>query len=81
MVLSISLSPVAEAKLKERAVAEGKDPSAYAADLLEKAVTRPSLEELLTPSQAEFARTGKTKDQVMEIGRRAVERVRGAKGR
>jgi hypothetical protein len=80
MTLSISISPKAEARLKERAAAEGKDPTAYASDLLEQAVTRPSLEELLAPSQAEFARTGKSKEQVMEMGRRIVERVRGAKG-
>jgi hypothetical protein len=81
MVLSISLSPTAEAKLRERAVAEGKKPSAYARDLLERAVTRPSLAELLGSSQAEFAKTGKSKEQVMEMGRRIVERVRGAKGK
>jgi hypothetical protein len=81
MTLSISLSSKAEAKLKERAAAEGKDPTAYASDLLEQAVTRPSLAELLSPSQADFARTGKSKEQVMEMGRRIVERVRGAKGK
>jgi len=80
MVLNVSLSPKAEAKLKERAAAEGKELTAYASDLLEQAVTRPSLQELLAPSQAEFAKTGKTKDQVMEMGRRIVQRVRGAKG-
>ena len=81
MALSVSLSPKAEAKLKERAAAEGKDPTAYASDLLEQAVTRPSLQELLAPSQAQFAKTGKTREQVMEIGRRIVDRVRGAKGK
>jgi hypothetical protein len=80
MTLSISISPKAEARLKERAAAEGKDPTAYASDLLEHAVTRPSLEELLAPSQAEFAKTGKSREQVMEMGRRVVERVRSAKG-
>jgi len=80
MTLSISLSRKAEAKLKKRAAAEGKDPTTYASDLLEQAVTRPSLQELLAPSQAEFAKTGKTKEQVMEMGRRIVNRVRGAKG-
>jgi len=80
MMLSISLSAKAEAKLKERAAAEGKDPTAYASDLLEQAVTRQSLYELLAPSQAEFAKTGKTKQQVMEMGRRIVGRVQDAKG-
>lgn len=80
MTLSVSLSPKAAAKLKERAAADGKDPSAYAGDLLEHAVTRPSLRELLAPSQAEFAKTGKTPAQIMAMGRRIVRRVRGSKG-
>jgi hypothetical protein len=80
MSMTITLSAKAQAKLKARAAAEGKDPRAYASDLLERAVTRPSLEELLAPSQADFARTGKTKAQVMEMGRRIVNRVRRAKG-
>jgi hypothetical protein len=80
MTLSISLSRKAEAKLKARAAAQGKDPTAYASDLLEQAVTRPSLAELLAPSQAQFTRTGKTRAQIMEMGRRIVDRVRSAKG-
>jgi hypothetical protein len=80
MTLSISLSRKAQAKLKKQAAAEGKDLTAYASDLLEKAVTRPSLQELLAPSQAEFSKSGKTHQQVMQTGRRIVQRVRGAKG-
>lgn len=80
MTWSVSLSRKAEAKLKRRAAAEGKDPRDYASDLLEHAVTRPSLQELLAPSQAEFAKTGKTKEQVMAMGRRIVDRVRRTKG-
>jgi hypothetical protein len=76
MTLNVSLSRKAEAKLRKRAAAEGKDPTSYASDLLERAVTRPSLQELLLPSQAEFLRTGKTKQQVMEKGRRIVRRIR-----
>jgi hypothetical protein len=38
MALSISLSPQAEAKLMERAAAAGADPTALAAQLLERAV-------------------------------------------
>jgi hypothetical protein len=79
MTLSVSLSRKAEAKLRQRAAAEGKDPTAFASDLLEKAITRPGLQELLAVSQAEFAKTGKTRSQVMEMGRRIVARVRAAK--
>jgi hypothetical protein len=80
MTLSISLSRKAQAKLKKQAAAEGKDLTAYASDLLEKAVTRPTLQELLAPSQAQFSKSGKTRQQVMEMGHKIVQRVRGAKG-
>jgi len=80
MTLSVTLSRKAQAKLNKRAAAVGKDPTAYASDLLEQAVTRPTLQELLAPSQAEFTRTGKSRGQLMEMGRRIVRRVRGAKG-
>ena len=59
MTLSVSLSRKAEAKLKKQAAAEGKDPMSYVSDILERAVTRPSLQQLLALSQAEFAKTGK----------------------
>lgn len=48
MRLNISISPQAETKLKERAAAQGKDPDAYAAELVEDAVTKPTLDEILT---------------------------------
>ena len=79
MTLSISLSRKAQAKLKKQAAAEGKDLKAYASDLLEKAVTRPNLKELLAPSHAEFSKSGKTRQEIMGLGRRIVQRVRGAK--
>jgi hypothetical protein len=69
MTLSISLSPEVEARLKERAAAEGKDPTAYVSELVAEAITQPSLEELLAVSQAEFASTGMTPDEVMDFGR------------
>jgi len=80
-LLTLSLSSEAQAKLKVRAKAEGKKPTAYATDLLEQAVSRPSLTELIQPSQAEFAKTGMTRKQVMELGSRVVARVRSRKGK
>ena len=81
MTLSISLPPQVEAKLRERAAAEGKEPTAYAAQLVEEAVTRPSLEELLSVSQAEFAATGMTKQQVLDWGHELLQKVRDDKAR
>ena len=76
MTLNISISPKAEAKLKERAAAEGKGPTAYASDLVQEAVTRPTLEELLATSQAEFPSTGMTWDEIMDFGRGILQKVR-----
>ncbi len=80
MVLNISISPKAEARLKKRAAEQGKDPGEFASDLVERAVTRPSLQQLLAASQAEFSKAGKTPDQVMGMGRRIVNRVRASRG-
>ncbi|HEY8750501.1 MAG TPA: hypothetical protein VIM11_21125 [Tepidisphaeraceae bacterium] len=79
MTLSISLSPEVEARLKERAAAEGKDPTAYVSDLVTQVITQPSLEELLAVSQAEFASTGMTSDEVMDFGRELLEKIRDEK--
>jgi hypothetical protein len=81
MTLSISISPGAEAKLIERAAAEGKDPTAYAAELVESAVSRPTLQELLSKSQAEFASTGMGRQEMMDFGRELLEKVRDEKAK
>lgn len=64
MTLAVPLSPQAEAKLRERAAAEGKDLTAYASKILEQAVTRPSLDELLAPLRQEFAASGTSEEEL-----------------
>jgi hypothetical protein len=66
MTLSIPLSPETESKLRTRAAAEGKEPSAYAAQLIENAVNRSDLEELLAPLRQQFADGGETDEQLVE---------------
>lgn len=66
MTISVSLSPEAEAKLRQRAAAVGKDPAACASQILEQAVRRSSLEELLAPLREEFAASGTTDEQLIE---------------
>ena len=66
MTLTLSISPQAEAKLRQRAAAEGADPAAYASKLLEQAVTKPSLDVILAPLRAEFAASGTTDEQLVE---------------
>ena len=66
MTLIVSVSPEIEAKLRRRAAAEGQDTSAYASKLLEQAVSRPSLEELLAPLRQQFAASGTTDEQLIQ---------------
>ena len=64
MRLNISISPQAETKLKERAAAQGKDLDAYAAELVEDAVTKPTLDEILAPFRAQVEASGMTDEQL-----------------
>ena len=67
MTLRIDISPEAEAKLRERAASIAQPIEQMAARLLEDAVRRPSLDELLAPVRAEFEATGMTDDQLAEL--------------
>ena len=58
MTISISLTPEAETKLRQRAARLGQDLSIVASDLLEEAVRRPSVDELLAPARRHFAESG-----------------------
>jgi hypothetical protein len=64
MALTIPLSPEAQTKLNERAAAAGKDAAYYAAEIVEAAVTRPTLDEVLAPVREEFARSGITEAEL-----------------
>lgn len=58
MTLSVSVSPEAEAKLRERAAASGQPLDVYASRVLEAAVTAPSIDELLAPAREQIADSG-----------------------
>jgi len=66
MTLSIPLTPETESTLRKRAAAEGADPSAYAAKVLEDAMNRPNLDELLEPLRQQFAEGAETDEQLIE---------------
>jgi hypothetical protein len=76
MMLSVPLTPDIEEKLRERANCAGKAPEAYAAEVLARDVTRPTLDEILAPIREDFARTGMSDDEIMEVGRRELEALR-----
>jgi hypothetical protein len=66
MTLVIPVSPDVESKLRERAAAEGKDPAAYAGKILEQAIARPSLDQILAPLRQEFAASGTTDEELVK---------------
>jgi hypothetical protein len=68
MVLSISISPAAEARLKEKAAAAGVDMATYAARHLEMMASPPrSIREISGPVAEAFAKSGMTEDQLAEF--------------
>ncbi|MGA2229566.1 MAG: hypothetical protein ABSH22_01455 [Tepidisphaeraceae bacterium] len=58
MDVTISIPDNVAAKLRERASASGEPVPAYTLKLVEQAIQGPTLEELLAPIQADFARSG-----------------------
>jgi hypothetical protein len=72
MTLSIPLTPKAEAALRQRAVATGKDPATVASELLTRALTQTTeltlerLEEISGQSYRNFLASGMTDEQLGE---------------
>jgi len=54
----LKLSDRARAKLAERAASSGQDISAIASDLIEQAITRPPIDEIMAPVRKQFAESG-----------------------
>jgi hypothetical protein len=79
MTINISLTPEAEAKLRQRAAILGKDFSTVASDLLEQAITRPSVDELLAPARKQVAESGLSDQQLDNFFRDVVKEVRDEK--
>jgi hypothetical protein len=79
MTVTISIPDDVGAKLRERADALGEAVPRYAARLVEQAVRTPTLDELLAPVQADFARSGMSDDEFLEFGRGLLEKVRDGK--
>ena len=66
MTLMVPLSTELEAKLRARAAAEGKDPGAYASKIIEQAISRSSIDEVLRPLREQFAASGTTDEELLE---------------
>jgi hypothetical protein len=67
-MLQIPLPPDIEARLRERAKANGEDVSACAARLLEDALSAASVDELLAPFRRQVDQSGITDDELDRLG-------------
>lgn len=76
MTVQISLTGDAESRLRERAAANGKGVAEYATQLVEQAVSKPTLEELLAPVRDDFEKTGMSPDEIEEFGHDLIDAVR-----
>lgn len=79
MTISISLSPEAETKLRQRAAKLGQDLSIVASDLLEEAVRRPSVADLLAPARRQVAESGWSDETLDDFFRDVLKEVRNEK--
>jgi hypothetical protein len=81
MMLQIPLPPDTEAKLRERATAQGQDVSSYAAALLEQALRATSADELIATVRKAYEKSGMTEDEsfdFLEAEKHAMRRERRA---
>ncbi len=66
-------------KLKELADVSGQSVPAYTASLVAQTINKPDIGKLLAPVREDFASSGMTEDELMELGRRALTAVRQQK--
>jgi hypothetical protein len=67
MDMLISISDDVAVKLKERASTSGQSAQAYAAKLVADTLSKPTIDELLAPVRADFAKTGMSEDQLNDF--------------
>ena len=76
MTLDIHLSPQAEKRLRERAKALGIELSEYVRTLVEAEAIQPTLDEVLAPVRGDFARSGMSEAELLQLGSDLVKKVR-----
>jgi hypothetical protein len=79
MTLSLTVPPDIEAKLRERAAADGQPVDVYASKLLAEAVAAPTIDEILAPVREDFAKSGMTERELLELGRKELDALRAEK--
>ena len=79
MTFEIRLSARAEKRLRERAKASGLDLAEYIRRIVEAEATQPTLDEILAPVRADFARSGMSEEEILQFGSDLVNEVREEK--
>ena len=77
--VTLRLSDRARTKLAEQAAKSGQDISAVASDLIEHAVTRPSIEEIMAPVWKQVAESGMSDEELDDFLRGELEAHRREK--
>lgn len=78
-LITLRLSDEARAKLAEQAAKRGQDISVVASDLIEQAVTRPTVDEVLAPYRRQVAESGMSDDELDDFHRDLLAKVRNEK--
>ncbi|MGA2231060.1 MAG: hypothetical protein ABSH22_09190 [Tepidisphaeraceae bacterium] len=79
MTLSVTVPPHIEAKLRERAAADGQPLDVYASKVLADAVTAPTIDEILAPVREDFAKSGVSEEELLNLGRQELKALRAEK--
>lgn len=79
MDMTISIPDDIASKLKVLADMRGQSVPGHTAHLIVEAIAKPPIDELLAPVRADFAKSGMTDDQLMNLGRHALSAVRQEK--
>jgi hypothetical protein len=74
--MKLRLSKSASEKLAQRAAETGRDVATVASDLIEQAVTRPTVDEVLAPFRKQVADSGMSDDELDEFHRDLLAKVR-----
>jgi hypothetical protein len=76
MEMTISIPDDVASKLEKRAAGAGQTLPAYTAQLVAETVDKPTIDELLAPVRADFAKSGMSEDELLDLGRDMLTAVR-----
>lgn len=79
MSLNIPLSHDVERLLREQAAKRRMDPGLFAAEIVERAVTGPSIDEILAPFRKQVSESGSSDAQIDEFYRDLLKKSRDSR--